>query len=345
MNNPFRPEEIKIAVIGGGTGSFTLLSSLKDYTTQIAALVNMADDGGSTGQLRDELGVLPPGDVRQCLVALSHSPDIRDLFNYRFDSGALKGHAFGNLFLTALEKMKGDFAEGVNLASRILNVTGSVEPITLENVTLAMKDGDGKITKGEFQISDKQFADTRPKMWLEPRNAQANPRAIGAIENADMIVIAPGNLYGSLAPALLVDGIGQALKQSSALKVYVANLMTKPGQTDSFTVTDYANEIERMAGTEFLDIVLFNTERPSEDLIKKYAKEGERPVEYDEELLMDQTYTAIGAKLISGEIWQPTSKADPIASSRTLIRHDSETVARALIDLYQTYQMQQNEDF
>ncbi len=344
-NNPFRQEEIKIAVIGGGTGSFTLLSSLKDYTTQIAALVNMADDGGSTGQLRDELGVLPPGDVRQCLVALSHSPEIRELFNYRFDSGALKGHAFGNLFLTALEKMKGDFAEGINLASQILNVTGSVEPITLENITLAMEDAKGEVCKGEFQISDKDFATCRPKMWLEPKTAKANPRALGAIANADMIVIAPGNLYGSLAPALLVDGIGQALKNSKALKVYVSNLMTKPGQTDGFSVTDYANEIERIAGTEFLDVVLFNTERPTEKLIQKYAKEGERPVEYDEQLLIEQPYAAVGAKLISSEIWQPTSKADPIASSRTLIRHDSETVARALIDLYQTYQMQQDEDF
>src|SRR5664279_3109697 len=130
MNEPFTPTEIKIAVIGGGTGSFTLLSSLKDYTSQIAALVNMADDGGSTGTLRDELGVLPPGDVRQCLVALSGSPEIRDLFNYRFEEGSLKGHAFGNLFLTALEKVTGDFVKGIETASEVLNITGTVEPIT-----------------------------------------------------------------------------------------------------------------------------------------------------------------------------------------------------------------------
>ncbi len=343
-NNPFKPDEIKIAVIGGGTGSFTLLSALKNYTTQIAALVNMADDGGSTGQLRDELGVLPPGDVRQCLVALARSDEVRDLFNYRFDNGALEGHAFGNLFLTALEKMEGDFAEGVKLASKVLNIVGSVEPITLNNVKLAMKDESGDIIKGEFLISDKKFDGDRPKMWLEPA-AEANPRALGAIENADMVIIAPGNLYGSLAPALLVDGIGRALKKSKALKVYVSNLMTKPGQTDGFSVSDYANEIERLAGYDFLDVVLFNTEQPSEYLIKKYAKDNERPVPFDEEEMLDQKYISIGAKLISKTIWKPTSKSDTIASSRTLIRHDSEILARTLIDVYETYKNQLDDDY
>ena len=333
MGDPFQPDQVKIALIGGGTGSFTLLSALKDHTSQIAALVNMADDGGSTGILRDELGALPPGDIRQCLVALSDSPELRDLFNYRFDEGSLKGHAFGNLLLTALEKMKGNFSEGVELASRLLNITGVVEPITSTNVTLAMKNEAGEVTKGEFAISDMDFHGERPEFWLEPE-AEASPRALVAIEQADMVIIAPGSLYGSLAPALIVPGIGEALKKSKALKVYVCNLVTKPGQTDGFTVTDYANEIERLAGGPFLDAVLFNTEEPSEALLKKYAKSGELSVAYDRAILKKAPYVAAGAELLSGSIWKNTNPSDPISASRTLIRHDSKAVATALMELY-----------
>ena len=333
MGDPFQPDQVKIAVIGGGTGSFTLLSTLKDHTNQIAALVNMADDGGSTGVLRDELGALPPGDIRQCLVALSDSPELRDLFNYRFEEGSLKGHAFGNLLLTALEKMKGSFTEGIELASRLLNITGVVEPITSTNVTLAMKNSKGKVTKGEFAISEMDFRGERPEFWLEP-DATASPKAVAAIEQADMVVIAPGSLYGSLAPALIVPGIGEALRKSKALKVYVCNLVTKPGQTDGFTVTDFASEIERLAGGPFLDAVLFNTEEPSEALLNKYAKSGELSVKYNKAVLKDAPYIAAGADLLSGSIWKNSNASDPIAANRTLIRHDSKAAATALMELY-----------
>ena len=333
MGDPFQPHQVKIAVIGGGTGSFTLLSALKDHSTQIAALVNMADDGGSTGVLRDELGALPPGDVRQCLVALSETPQLRELFNYRFEEGSLKGHAFGNLFLSALEKMTGNFAEGVELASELLNITGIVEPITLTNVTLAMKNEAGQVTKGEFHISDIDFHGERPEFWLEPK-AEANPKAIAAINHADMVIIAPGNLYGSLAPALIVPGVGHALKKTKALKVYVCNLVTKPGQTDGYDVSDFVDEIERLAGGPFLDAVLFNTEQPGKDLLEKYAKEGELSVNYNQEKLHTASYVAAGANLLSGSVWKNTNKADPIAVARTLIRHDSKAVASALMDLY-----------
>lgn len=322
-----------IVVIGGGTGSFTLLSALKDKPVNITALVNMADDGGSTGQLRDELGVLPPGDIRQCLVALSNVPQMRDLFNYRFDEGSFKGHAFGNLFLTALEKMTGNFAEGVEVASRVLNITGRVEPMTLTSVTLCTKDKSGHILKGEFAISEAVFNGTRPEVWLEP-DAVVHPAAEAAIRSADMVVIAPGNLYGSLAPALVVPGVGKALQESKAKKVYVCNLVTKPGQTDDFAVHDFADEIERLVGGKFLDAVLYNTEQPSEDLLEKYAREGEFGVQVDMERLKAAHYEAIGRNLVSGKIWQnKNSKSDPIASARTLIRHDSETVAEALLEL------------
>ena len=333
MNEPFTPTEIKIAVIGGGTGSFTLLSSLKDYTSQIAALVNMADDGGSTGTLRDELGVLPPGDVRQCLVALSGSPEIRDLFNYRFEEGSLKGHAFGNLFLTALEKVTGDFVKGIETASEVLNITGTVEPITLTNVKLAMRDKSGNETHGEFEIAHKHFGGERPEFWLEPA-AIASPRALRAIELADMVVIAPGNLYGSLAPALIVPGVGQALAKSKALKVYVCNLVTKPGQTDNYDVCDFADEIERLAGINFLDAVIYNTETPSDELLKKYAQDGELSVAFDKTKLRKAHYLAVGTHLLSNIIWKNSNTSDPIAATRTLIRHDSRAIARALVDLY-----------
>jgi uncharacterized cofD-like protein len=327
--------DLKIAVIGGGTGSFTLLSGLKEHTKSIAALVNMADDGGSSGVLRDELGTLPAGDIRQCLIALSNTPELRDLFNYRFEKGTLEGHAFGNLFLTALEKMTGNFARGVEVASEVLNIIGRVEPITLTNVRLVMSDKSGAKTHGEFKIGHATFTSTRPELWLEPR-AQANPKALQLIADADIVVIAPGNLYGSLAPALIVPGIGRALARSKAYKLYVCNLVTKPGQTDGFEPNDFADEIERLAGQPFLDGVLFNTQQPSDKLLKKYAAEGELALIYDPVVLARCHYEAIGANLLAHEIWKNPSGADPASATRTLIRHDQEAVASAIIRIYES---------
>lgn len=335
MRSPFPKDQTKIAVIGGGTGSFVLLGALKDQTSSIAALVNMADDGGSTGTLRDELGALPPGDVRQCLVALSNVPGMRDLFNYRFEEGGLKGHAVGNLFLTALEKMTGDFAEAVERASEVLNITGVVAPITLTNVRLVMEDADGTEVVGEYKISDSVFHDPHPKLRLVPE-AAANPTAIAAIMEADVVVIAPGNLYSSLAPAVIVPGIGEVLMQTRAYKVYVCNLVTKPGQTDGFTVADFVSELHRLAGSEFLDAVIYNTEKPSDELLSKYARQGELAVGFDNDELARQTYRAIGRNLLAGSVWQGTS-ADPIAPARTLIRHDAEAVASAIMEVYDSW--------
>lgn len=322
----------KFVVIGGGTGSFTLLTGLKRYTRDITALVNMADDGGSTGQLRDELGVLPPGDVRQCLVALSESPKVRDLFNHRFSEGTLKGHAFGNLFLAALENMTGSFADGVDLASEVLNITGRVEPVTLTNVTLCAEGKNGTSVKGEFTIAHSDIA-KRPRVWLEPE-AVANPLAVTAIKQADIVVIAPGNLYGSLAPALVVPGIGEALEKTSARCVYVSNLVTKPGPTAGLMVHDFADEIERFAGSKFLDYVLYNTAVPSANLLKKYAHEGEYAVAVDENKLKKRHYSAKGADLLARKVWTNAQASDPIASVRSFIRHDSDAVARQLMRIY-----------
>jgi uncharacterized cofD-like protein len=320
----------KIVVIGGGTGSFTVLSGLKNYVQNITALVNMADDGGSTGTLRDELGVLPPGDIRQCLVALSRSSRVRELFNYRFTDGSLKGHAFGNLFLTALEKMTGSFSEGVELASEVLQIVGKVEPITLNNVTLVL--GDGKrIIKGENKIWQIKFQARRPKLWLEP-NAKINPRAAQAIARADLAIIAPGNLYGSLAPALVVSGVGRALAQTKAKKIYICNLVTKRGHTDGFCVHDFAAEIERLAGHQFLNYVIYNTNRPSAALMKRYAADGEYVVEANEAALHKAHYQAKGADLLSKMIWSG-AKTDALAHQRSLIRHDSDKLARQIMKI------------
>lgn len=325
-------DKAKFVVIGGGTGSFTVLSGLKKYTSHITALVNMADDGGSTGQLRDELGVLPPGDVRQCLVALSESPKTRELFNYRFEEGTFKGHAFGNLFLTALEKMTGNFAEAVEVASEVLKIVGDVEPITLSNVTLCAEGKDHQPIKGEFTIAHSEIA-AKPKIWLEP-NATANPAALAAIREADVVVVAPGSLYGSLAPALVVPGVGEALKDTKASCVYVSNLVTKPGPTDGYGVHDFADEIERLAGERFLDYVLYNTDIPDEKLMKKYAHEGEYAVAIDEKELKNRHFEAKGLSLLAKQVWQGAQKSDPIASVRSFIRHNPDAVARQLMRIY-----------
>ncbi|MDR2524188.1 MAG: YvcK family protein [Candidatus Nomurabacteria bacterium] len=319
----------RVVVIGGGTGSFTILTGLKNYVSDITALVSMADDGGSTGVLRDEYGVLPAGDIRQCLVALSHSPRVRDLFNYRFENGTLDGHSFGNLFLTALEKMTGNFSAGVELASEILQVTGKVEPITLDQVTLCMKDG-ARTVRHERNIDDKEFHDIKPELWLDPR-PKANPAALRAIKNADLVVIAPGSLYTSLGAALVVPGIGQALATTRAKTVYICNLMNKPGQTDGFTVGDYADELERLAGAKFLDFVVYNNHQPHADLLKRYAADRELPVEYHAPIKRLH-YQIKAADLLARNVWRGGNRSDRVR--RTLIRHDPDRVARQTMKIF-----------
>lgn len=334
MTNTDERFGVNVVVIGGGTGSFTLLGGLKKYTHHITALVNMVDDGGSTGVLRDELGVLPAGDVRQCLVALSSSPKVRDLFNYRFDEGSMKGHAFGNLFMAALEKMTGSFADAVETAGEVLGIYGRVHPITLDNTTMSIRLEDGTVVNGQHAAESLVIPKgQRPWLELSPP-ASINPRARQAILDADLVVIAPGLLYGSLAPALLVRGVTRALAETSAKKVYVCNLVNKPGQTDDFTVIEYADEIERFSGVK-LDYVLYNNHRPSQKLIDRYARDGEMLVEWDEAALAKKHYHASGKRLIAEAAWvNHNAAADPLAAQRSLIRHDADRVARELMRIY-----------
>lgn len=333
MKDPFAKNEIRIAVIGGGTGSFTMLSALKKHTSQIAAIVSMADDGGSTGVLRDELGTLPPGDVRQCLVALSDSPKVRDLFDYRFDKGTLKGHSFGNLLLTALEKISGDFSEAVETASEILRVNGMVIPATLDNVRLRMDWDKASLTlRGERVIDAEYFKNDprRAKLSLEPA-AKPNPVAIAAIEQADIVVIAPGDLYTSLGPLLVIDGIGDALANTSALKIYVSNLVSKQGQTDHFTVSDHAKEIERFAGGPILDYVVYNDQKPTSQIAARYKAEGGFITKVDAAKLRKAHYKIQGGKFL-GEM--ATLRKGDLLPKRSLIRHDADAVAKTILGIY-----------
>lgn len=334
MKDPFKKAEVKIAVIGGGTGSFTMLSALKNYTSQIAAIVSMADDGGSTGVLRDELGTLPPGDVRQCLVALSDSPKVRDLFEYRFDAGTFSGHSFGNVLLTALEKISGDFSQAVETASDILRIRGTVIPATLDNVRLKMEWEDKSLVLDGERVIDAEYFQHDPRnarLSLTP-NPIPNPMAIAAIEQADIVVVAPGDLYTSLGPLLVIDGIGEALAKTDAKVFYVANLVSKHGQTDDFTVSDHASEIERFAGGTFLDYVLYNHQQPSEEVAKRYEEEGGYVTAADKETLDAQHYEAIGGRFL-GKM-ATLSSADTLIGKRSLIRHNSKAVAKLILGIY-----------
>ena len=330
----------KVAVIGGGTGTFAVLSSLKYYVGDITAIVNMVDDGGSTGVLRDELGALPPGDVRQSLVALSSvSSELRDLFNYRFPKASFaSGHSFGNLFISALEQVTGSMSAAVRVAGEVLAIQGKVVPATTDNVRLMLETADGRIIRGEDKIGEgpadeRLFVKGAPhRLWLEPA-AALNPEAKKAIAEADLIVIAPGKLYSSILPSLLIDGMADALCKSKAKKIYVANLMTRPNQTAGFSVQDFADEVERYAGAPILDYVIYNTERPTKSLLDKYALEGERePVEFNKDTLANEHYQAIGEPLISkAHIKQNASDS---LLKRTLIRHDSDKIARLIMRIY-----------
>jgi uncharacterized cofD-like protein len=335
MIEPFIKNDIKIAVIGGGTGSFMILSALKDRTKQIAAIVNMVDDGGSTGVLRDELGTLPPGDVRKCLIALSDSPKIRDLFNYRFEKGTFGGHSFGNILLTALEKVSGSFSEAVETASEILRVNGMVIPATLDNIRLKMEWPEASVVlKGERIIDANYFKydPRRANLSLTPP-AQANPLALKAIDQADMIVISPGDLYTSLGPLLIVNGIAEALLKTKAICVYVSNLVTKHGQTTDFSVSDHVDEIERFVGAPFVDYVLYNEQIPTNVMARRYAKENAFIVKIDKAKLKKAKYTAIPGSFLGQMV--KNSKADTLPVTRSLIRHDEKAVADALILLYE----------
>ncbi len=315
----------RVVVIGGGTGNFVVLSGLKKYPVELSAIVSMADDGGSTGILRDELGVLPPGDVRQCLVALSNSTRLmRSLMNYRFEQGGLEGHSFGNLLLSALEKVTGSFEKAVEEAGRILFIQGKVIPVTTHQVRLKMILNDRRILEGEKDIYLSQEIDQGYKsLYLEPV-PKVNPRVIEEISLADLIVLGPGGLYTSIIPNLLVAGVCEAIRSSKAKKVFVMNLMNRKGQTSGFKTSHYLDKIVRFLGEDIFDHILMNKAKPREELIELYASEGDL-IENDRDDVRIVFADLLGKP--SGKI----PKKDLL--KRNLIRHDSKKLAEELMKI------------
>lgn len=258
----------KIVAIGGGTGLSTLLRGLKEYTGNLTAIVTVADDGGSSGVLRRELGVLPPGDVRACIAALADAePLVTKLFQYRFSDGSgLAGHSFGNLFIVAMSGVVGNFEDAIRQTSRVLAVRGQIIPSTLANVALCAKTSDGREIRGESLIGNHNGNgnDSRiTEVYLEPHNAPAHPEAVRAILEADLVILGPGSLYTSVLPNLLVEGIRRSIMASSAPKVYICNVATQHGETDGFDVADHLRAIEEHVGKGIIGHVLANNNLPA----------------------------------------------------------------------------------
>jgi len=320
----------KIVVIGGGTGTYVALTGLREFDTQLSAVVTMMDSGGSTGRLRDQLGVLPPGDIRQALVALSESDEVwRKLFTYRFDNGDLGGHNFGNLFLSALEKMTGDFAEALKLASELLQIKGEVLPVTYAASDLCVELEDGKIIEGETHIDELAIDKKRSKIkraYLSPK-APINKDVRKAICEADLVLIGPGDLYTSLLVNLLVDGVVDELSSTKAKVVYVLNLMTKYGQTTGYTAKNHVADLEQYLGKGVLDYILINSKSPKDETIKLYEKQQEIPVKDD---LTQNGYKLVRSDMLADEkIDKP--RADKL--KRSLIRHDPDKLAKTVMSL------------
>jgi uncharacterized cofD-like protein len=283
----------KIVVIGGGTGLSTLLRGLKQYSANLTAVVTMTDNGGSSGQLQKQLpgGMLPPGDIRNCLVALADAePMMQKLFQYRFktldDKDGLSGHNFGNLLIAAMADITGDFEQAVEETSRVLAIRGRVLPSTVESVVLIGEMEDGGKVVGETQIADDPRAISR--ITLSPENPKPIPEVLSALRSADVILMGPGSVFTSVIPNLLVKEIVEAVEQSKApLKVYVCNVMTQRGETDKYTASDHVKMIEAHAGRRVFDYVMVNTARPTIEMLNQYAKAGADFVEADLEAIQD----------------------------------------------------------
>lgn len=323
----------KVVTIGGGTGSYTSLRGLKKYPIHLSAIVNMIDDGGSSGRLRDELGVLPPGDVRQCLVALSESSRrLRDLFSYRFEEeGELKGHTFGNIFLSALEKQTGSMKKSISEIGKILNIKGVVVPVTFDKKSKLCVDlADGKTIVGETHIDEVEKMEQRAeiiKAYLKPK-ASLNEDVKKVISEADYIVIGPGDLYTSLLPNILVNDFASVIKKSKAKKIYVVNLMTKIGQTTDFKASDHIRVLVKYLGKDILDYVLINNKKPKKTVLSWYSQYNEIPV--DDDLGEPQKFKVIRKDLLKDTVLEQ-NLAD--TRRRSIIRHNSQRLAEAIMEI------------
>lgn len=324
----------KIVCIGGGTGTSVVLSGLKKHSVEITAIISMADDGGSNKVIRDEFGLLPTSDIRQCFVALAENTgdseqSLRKLFTYRFHKGAgIEGMTFGNLFMVALTDIFGSQTEAIRKTSEILKIKGKILPITLSNSRLAAVYEDGKKIISEHLIDEPRHdGKLRIKeVYLEPKS-KIYPEAARAILNADLVVIGPGDLYTSLISGLVVDGVREALIGTKAKVVYVLNLMTKYGQTYGFTASDHVKILEKYLGKNCLDLVLVSSSWIPKESLKKYEKAKEFAVRDD---LKDNYYVVIRADMLSEK---DIKKIPGDSLRRSLIRHDSDKIAKVLINL------------
>lgn len=307
----------RIVAVGGGTGLSMLLSGAKNISNNLTAIVSVGDDGGSSGRLREEMGILPPGDIRHCITALADDEDlVNKLFKYRFKNGeGLEGHSFGNLFLTALYDITGDMVSAVRASSRVLSIRGRVLPATLDDMKLVAEMEDGRIVHGESTIPEAHGRIKR--LFTEPANCKALEDVIQAIRNAELIILGPGSLYTSVIPNLLVKQISEEIIKSKARKIYVCNIMTQPGETDNYTVSDHLKALIQHSGSnKIVDAVLVNDYLP-EKLADIYQKSGSYPVKLD-----TQEVKKLGIKIVAKKLIQDSKEG--------LVRHSSNRVARAV---------------
>ena len=311
----------KIVVIGGGTGLSTMLRGLKSYTSNITAIVTVGDDGGGSGVLREDLGILPPGDIRNCILALARTePLMEELLQYRFKDGRLKNQSFGNLFLAAMDGISDNFEDAVQKMSSVLAVKGKVLPVTLENMILEAELENGNKVIGESIIGEEAIEQNSPikRLKILPEDAKALEDAILAIEDADAIVLGPGSLYTSILPNLLVKDITRSIKKSKALKLYICNIMTQPGETQKFSVSDHLKVLFDHCGRDIVDCVIANEESIHPDLKDKYYAEGSDIVNLD----LDEL-EKLGVDVV---------KDDLTEVQKTYVRHNAKKLAKIIIE-------------
>lgn len=309
----------RIVVIGGGTGLSTILAGLKEYTSNISAIVTVADEGGSSGKLREEFGILPPGDIRNCLVSLAEAPQLmRDLFQYRFsEGGGIKGHSFGNLFITAMTQITGSFNAAIKESSEILAIRGKVLPSTLDIVRLQAEYDDGTVCAGEDKIP--QLGKVIKKIVLIPQNPQPNPEAVKAIKEAELIILGPGSLFTSVLPNLLIGDITSSIVKKNVLKIYICNIMTQKGETQGFTASQHLKRLVEHTSREIINCCIVNSGGLNPDLLKKYAKDNSFPVVVDREEI-----AKMGIVVFEGNLVNATN----------YLHHDPYRTAKKIMDIY-----------
>lgn len=318
----------RVTALGGGTGLSTMLRGLKYYTNNLTAIVTVADDGGGSGVLRQDLGMPPPGDIRSCLQAMANAePIMEDLLAYRFQEGSLAGQSFGNLFLAALNGISPSFDQAVARMSKVLAITGQVLPVTNENVNVIAQFENGSWVKGESKISAFKRLQNCPiaRVRMEPERPAALPAALEAIRQADIILLGPGSLYTSVIPNLLVDGVAEAVAQSNALRIYIANIMTQEGETEGYTLSDHLKALFAHSQPGVVDLCLANSSPISPDLQARYRLENAAPILVDREAV-----EAMGVEVVCAPL---TGEED----QEGLARHDSGKLARAVMDIIGSY--------